>query len=289
MRNMKDKKLFIILIICSSILINTSIACAGSVTLSWDQPKTNSDGTPIEDLQGYKIYYGTTSDNLINTISVGNVNTYQVTELTVGETYSFAVTAYDLSGNESEYSPRVSITIMNSPPSDPVLIYPGNKGAYKGNKIGFRWKKSKHPDGSAVTYDLAICQNADMTSGCITETNIASKMKQGIYYAGIGTFSAGFMFFGVVLLLPFRPFNGKGAKRTVRLLPVALAVAGILFLISCGKESDGGFTSLNGNASGDAVMQTEQVLSSGTYYWQVVARDENGGVAYSPVWSFDIQ
>jgi len=84
-----------------------------SAILSWDPPTTNVDGTPLTDLAGYKIYYGTQSrsyDHVI-TIEDPDVTTYEVTDLTPGETYYFAVTAFDVSGNESDYSNEVSKTI----------------------------------------------------------------------------------------------------------------------------------------------------------------------------------
>lgn len=81
---------------------------AGSITLSWNPPTTNEDGSPLTDLAGYKIYYGTSSRNYSFYINVGNVNSYTVNNLTEGATYYFAVTAYDNSGNESKFSNEVS-------------------------------------------------------------------------------------------------------------------------------------------------------------------------------------
>src|ERR1700690_1238325 len=74
-----------------------------SVTLTWTPPTTNTDGTPLTDLAGYKLYYGTSSGNYGTPINVGNVATYTISNLTSGS-YYFAVTAYDLSGVESNYS-----------------------------------------------------------------------------------------------------------------------------------------------------------------------------------------
>lgn len=81
-----------------------------SATLTWDAPTTNADGTPLTDLAGYKVYYGTTSGNYTEVIDAGNVTTYKVENLSPG-TYYFTVTAYDTSGNESDYSNEVSKTI----------------------------------------------------------------------------------------------------------------------------------------------------------------------------------
>lgn len=76
--------------------------------LSWD-PNTQAD------LAGYKIYYGTTSGNYTDTpIDVGLTNTpdspkYEVANLALSRNirYYFVVTAYDIEGNESDYSNEV--------------------------------------------------------------------------------------------------------------------------------------------------------------------------------------
>jgi Fibronectin type III domain len=93
-----------ILILIFVVVVSYSPAFAGSASLSWDPPITNEDGTPLTDLSGYKIYYGTTSAFYTQNIDAGNVVTFTVTYLTAGLTYYFAVTAYDSSLNESDYS-----------------------------------------------------------------------------------------------------------------------------------------------------------------------------------------
>lgn len=83
----------------------------GQVTLAWDVPTTYDDGSPlnVSDLAGYKIYYGPASGNYTSTITAGNmsVTSEQVTNLTKGQTYYLAVTAYDIYGIESGYSNEV--------------------------------------------------------------------------------------------------------------------------------------------------------------------------------------
>ncbi|MBI5755921.1 MAG: fibronectin type III domain-containing protein [Nitrospirae bacterium] len=83
---------------------------ANSATLLWDPPTTNTDGTELTDLTGYKVYYGTESGNYTASTDVGNVTTYTVSDLPP-QTYYLAVTAYDVYGNESDYSNEVSKTI----------------------------------------------------------------------------------------------------------------------------------------------------------------------------------
>jgi hypothetical protein len=92
------------------ISLNTSAAFAYVATLSWYAPTTNADGTPLTDLAGYYVYYGTQSQNYDHkTKVVGNEIKYTVTNLADGAPYYCAVTAYDTSGNESKPSNEVSI------------------------------------------------------------------------------------------------------------------------------------------------------------------------------------
>jgi len=91
------KALFlIILLMFISVLLSQS-AHGAQVTLAWDPNKEN-------DLAGYKLYFGVTSGTYTNSINVGNVTQYTITNLDAYTIYYCAVTAYDTSGNESGYS-----------------------------------------------------------------------------------------------------------------------------------------------------------------------------------------
>jgi Fibronectin type III domain len=85
---------------------------AGSVTLSWVPPSEDVNGTPVTDLAGYYIHYGTSSDALNSTIEVPGAATtdYEITNLTQG-TYYFTVTAYSSTGTQSAPSNIASKTI----------------------------------------------------------------------------------------------------------------------------------------------------------------------------------
>jgi hypothetical protein len=80
----------------------------GSVLISWTAPTENSDGSPVSDLSGYKLYYGTSSGDYTTSVDVGNTLSGYIVGLTSGITYYFAVTAYDESDNESTYSDEFS-------------------------------------------------------------------------------------------------------------------------------------------------------------------------------------
>lgn len=89
----------------------TTVA-ASSVTLGWVPPTENSNGTPITDLAGYKIHYGTASANYSQTVSISNagLTRYVVDNLATG-TYYFAITAYNVQGMESALSGEVTTTV----------------------------------------------------------------------------------------------------------------------------------------------------------------------------------
>jgi hypothetical protein len=83
-----------------------------NVTLSWQAPTQNADGTPLVDLKGYKVHYGAASKTYSDTIQVANagITTYVVQNLEAGK-YYFAVTAYNSAGQESSLSPEVSTQV----------------------------------------------------------------------------------------------------------------------------------------------------------------------------------
>ena len=77
---------------------------SASVTVGWTAPTTNEDGTPLDDLGGYKLYYGLITGNYGAVIEVGTQTVATITNLQFHQVYYVAVTAYDLSGNESDFS-----------------------------------------------------------------------------------------------------------------------------------------------------------------------------------------
>jgi hypothetical protein len=83
-----------------------------AVTINWQPPTENTDGTPLTNLAGYNIHYGTASGNYTQTISVSNpgLATYVVDNLSPG-TYYFAVAAVNSAGTESPLSAQVTATV----------------------------------------------------------------------------------------------------------------------------------------------------------------------------------
>jgi hypothetical protein len=88
----------------------TANATVGVVKLAWDAP-ANSDGTPVSNIAGFNVHYGTSSRNYDKTVNNGMLTTFSISGLAPG-TYYFSVTSYDSSGKESAFSNEVSKTVQ---------------------------------------------------------------------------------------------------------------------------------------------------------------------------------
>jgi len=87
-------------------------SAAGAATISWEAPITNTDGTPLTDLAGYRIYYGSSPESLGHSVQIKTIGlqTYVIDDLQSG-TWYFAVMAVTSDGSESNLSNIVSKTI----------------------------------------------------------------------------------------------------------------------------------------------------------------------------------
>jgi hypothetical protein len=84
----------------------------GSATLKWSEPTTNTNGTPLTNLSGYRIYYGQSSSDLSQVVDINGANAteYVINSLTAG-TWYFAIQSITSSGTESSLSDVASFTI----------------------------------------------------------------------------------------------------------------------------------------------------------------------------------
>jgi putative Ig domain-containing protein len=93
--------------------ITVQPALAGTASLSWSRPTENTNGTPLTDLAGYVIHYGTSSTALNNKISVASASATgaEITKLSPGN-WSFAVSAINTANVESQFSAIVGKTVQ---------------------------------------------------------------------------------------------------------------------------------------------------------------------------------
>jgi len=112
-------RLLIAVPLLTGVIASTTRAEAASLTVTWNASSTNADGTPLTDLAGYRLYFGTTQPacpgaSFLTVPSptaqpaAGQTVNHRVAGLNAGATYSVRVTAIDTSGNESACSPPVS-------------------------------------------------------------------------------------------------------------------------------------------------------------------------------------
>ena len=113
---MKNRFAFLTFLVLLFIFLSP-YAYAARIKLAWDPPTTNSDGSPLTNPAGYRIYYGAAPGvyeppidvPLADVVINNGVATYTLPDLAGGQTYYIAVTTYDTSTplNESDYSNEV--------------------------------------------------------------------------------------------------------------------------------------------------------------------------------------
>jgi len=83
-----------------------------SVTLSWTAPTENTNGTPLTNLAGYWIFYGTSADAMTKSVQIANPGlvTYVLSNLSPG-TWYFSMTAYSTADVHSANSAVASYVI----------------------------------------------------------------------------------------------------------------------------------------------------------------------------------
>lgn len=95
---------------------------AFAVTVVWDVPTENADGSQLSDLSHYVLYRKASNNNFMVVASQILQPSYTIDSLANG-TYLFVVSAVDTSGNESPYSNELAVRISNS--DNPMPPVPG--------------------------------------------------------------------------------------------------------------------------------------------------------------------
>jgi chitodextrinase len=171
-------------------LLNANILFAATVNLSWNPPTTNTDSTPLTDLAGYKVYYGTTSGYYTQSIDINNAatTTYQVNNLTDGTTYYFAITAYNTSLRESDYSNEQcfnSTGNCNGDTQAPTVPTGLSAQAISSSQINLSWTAST--DNIGVTgYRIYRCTG----SSCTPSNQIATSATNSYSNTGLSASTA---------------------------------------------------------------------------------------------------
>jgi hypothetical protein len=108
----KSKKCVIIIAFTAlSLCLTTSIWAA---TLVWD-PNTDQ-------VDGYKVHYGTNQSSLSQIVDVGNVTQYNLDQLPLQEQveYFFSLSAYNAAGDSGTTTPLSYTPADTTPPAPPT-------------------------------------------------------------------------------------------------------------------------------------------------------------------------
>ncbi len=120
------RSLLVCALVLSAVFLSVAFshqAEAANLNLAWDPSGS--------DVAGYKIYSGTASRDYSSSVDVGNQTSYTLTGLEDGRTYYLAVTAYNTSGVESEYSNEITndgAQVSGSPAESPSASSDGGGG-----------------------------------------------------------------------------------------------------------------------------------------------------------------
>ncbi len=95
-----------------SITVQAQQSGTGSVTLSWTAPTQNIDGSNLNDLSGYRIYFGTQQGVYTNEVVIANpgLSTFVVDNLQPN-TYYFVATAFNSQDVESQFSNEATFVV----------------------------------------------------------------------------------------------------------------------------------------------------------------------------------
>jgi len=85
----------------------------GTVTVNWSTPTQNTNGTPLVNLAGFRVLFGTSADNLTQSDQIANpgVTSYVLSNLAPG-TWYIALVDYTTSGVQSSLSNIASTTVQ---------------------------------------------------------------------------------------------------------------------------------------------------------------------------------
>jgi rhamnogalacturonan endolyase len=121
-----------------------------TVLIEWD---ANIDS----DLAGYKLYRGRSNNKFTDSIDVGNRTSYIDTNVKYDTTYYYAVKAYDVNGNHSEYSEIIKVTPTVRPTTPTGISY-----RFDSNSIFLIWQSQNF--GSISRININRSETEDMAS-----------------------------------------------------------------------------------------------------------------------------
>jgi hypothetical protein len=96
-----------------SIVVEAATPTTQNVVLSWQPPTTNTDGSTLTNLNGYRILYGVKSGVYTQTVTVNGagITSYTIENMQSGAQYYIALVAVNSVGAESEKSQEIVVDL----------------------------------------------------------------------------------------------------------------------------------------------------------------------------------
>jgi hypothetical protein len=193
---MSTRRLFAISVAAVFGMMVSDLVRGATVTLAWNASAGSS-------VAGYHLYYGGVTQNYTNMVDAGRATNCTVTGLNVGLTYYFAVTAYDVVGLESPFSPEISYTVPTTnsvppstnstpPPTNSAPVGKGHKAKLQLNLSASKQATLTASAPAGYVYDVqaspdmktwtTISRVTASSAGTITYTDKRAKNSKGQYY-----------------------------------------------------------------------------------------------------------
>jgi hypothetical protein len=156
--------------------------------------------------------------------------------------------------------------IGNFPPPQPIPLQPADGAIFNDNAVTFEWLLHPDPDGDRVSDHLILSKFDDFP---LDATIMHPLSAAGV--AGGGGVAAVLLCGGAWI-----------ARRRPAIRLAIMAGAALLLLVHCGN-GDGG------TDPSHKVYAVAGLERHTTYYWKIIAADQHGAIAESPVRSFTIR
>ena len=198
----------------------------------------------------------------------------------------------------------------NQAPSTPTTIYPANNELCIDNEVNFQWNASTDPEGDAITYLVEVSKSNSFSpledSKTVSTTSTTITLDKGISFywrvtakdsKGLSSDTSSSNGFytegeGVSNYAPFSPvlvapnLNETIQETTANLQWTASDVDEdpLKYDVYFGTQNPPTNTV---SSNQDATSYNATLNASTTYYWKIVAKDNNGGQTIGQVWNFN--
>jgi hypothetical protein len=192
------------------------------------------------------------------------------TPATAGKkTATVTVQSADIASGEYTISVEGLGFVPNNPPEKPVLKYPANGATGVRSDTNFIWEDVADADGDTVTYHLYVDTDQNFANTTPVEVSVKNPV---MLMAGVGSIF-GLVFVGLI----------GSKRRTGWLRFIAVLAIVVVLAVACGDLPG---TENPQPIDGETEATVPGIQTGTTYYWKIVADDDNGGLTESDVWSF---